>query len=388
MAFQKAVKRDAKGRVALVGPAGSGKSYTMLTLARALAGTEGKIAAIDTEHGSLSKYADLFDFDVAELASFTHDNFLKALEEAARAGYAVFCCDSISHFWMGKDGALEFVDTRSKRNNGDSFAGWKDFRPHERAMIDAIIASPLHVIVTMRTKNEYVTEKNDKGKTVRRKIGLAPVQREGIEYEFDLVGTLDDDNTLLVDKTRCSDYSGKALAKPAAKDFQPFIEWLKGVASEPDGQKGGAKDQARDQGGGQTSRETAAPATAVLAPRATQHAGVPVPLRAIFERLQKGGYGNEALRLVRTWMVEAMPTAGEGEAARLIRKHNLAGKTGRLEDVKACLLEMYSVVEFAREQKAKAEGGYQATDEDVPKFDPVPQPQTLYPMEEEPGYAD
>jgi Mrp family chromosome partitioning ATPase len=36
--FTKAVKYAAKGRVALVGPAGSGKSYTSLLLARALAG--------------------------------------------------------------------------------------------------------------------------------------------------------------------------------------------------------------------------------------------------------------------------------------------------------------------------------------------------------------
>src|SRR5208282_2636373 len=98
MAFQKAVKRETKARVALVGPAGSGKSYTMLVLARALAGPTGKIAAIDTEHGSLSKYADTFEFDVDELASFTHDNFLTSLANAEGAGYAVFCCDSISHF--------------------------------------------------------------------------------------------------------------------------------------------------------------------------------------------------------------------------------------------------------------------------------------------------
>src|SRR5437016_2786217 len=61
--FTKAVKYNAKGRVALIGPAGGGKSFTALVLARALAGPTGKIAAIDTEHGSLSKYADLFDFD-------------------------------------------------------------------------------------------------------------------------------------------------------------------------------------------------------------------------------------------------------------------------------------------------------------------------------------
>lgn len=229
--FKKAVKYEAKGRVALVGPAGSGKSWTGLTLARTLVGPEGKIAAIDTEHGSLSKYADQFDFDVMELSSFSPTSFLDALKSAEAAGYNAFMCDSLSHFWVGKDGALEFVDMAAKRYK-DNMGGWKEFRPHERQMVDAMIASPLHIIVTMRTKTDYQEQVDPhSGKKKRVKVGLAPVQREGLEYEFDLVGYMDDENTLITDKTRCSFYSGKALSKPAAKDFAPFAEWLKGAAA-------------------------------------------------------------------------------------------------------------------------------------------------------------
>lgn len=238
--FAKAVKRDAKGRVALVGPSGSGKSYTMLLLARFLAGPSGKIAAIDTEHGSLSKYADLFDFDGDEPTITSADYFIKQLDAAEKAGYAVFCCDSLSHFWMGAGGALEFVDEKAKvGGRGDSFAGWKAFRPHERAMVDRMIASPCHVICTMRTQTEYVEETNERGKKVRRKIGLKPVQRDGLEYEFDLVGSMDEDNTLVIDKSRVmlpdgrSPYTGKAFTKPAVKDFIAFGEWLKGAAPAP-----------------------------------------------------------------------------------------------------------------------------------------------------------
>lgn len=227
--FQKAIKYEAKGKVALVGPAGSGKSYTMLTLARLLAG-EGKIAAIDTEQGSLSKYADLFEFDVCPLKSYSPDNFMDALRQAERAGYAVFCCDSLSHFWMGKDGALEFVDMAKKRSQSrDDMSGWKDFRPHERQMIDAMIATPMHVICTMRTKTDY-QEVEVNGKKKRIKVGLAPVQRDGLEYEFDLVGLMDDENTFIIDKTRCPALSGRALPKPKAEDFQVFADWLKGAA--------------------------------------------------------------------------------------------------------------------------------------------------------------
>ena len=230
--FTKAVKYNAKGRVALIGPAGGGKSFTALVLARALAGPKGKVAAIDTEHGSLSKYADLFDFDVLELDSFSPESFIDALHAAEQAAYDVFLCDSLSHFWTGKDGAFDFVDMAAKRHK-DQMGGWKDFRPHERLMVDELITSPCHVICTMRTKTDYQDQVDAQGRKKRVKIGLAPVQRDGLEYEFDLVGYMDEDNTFAVDKTRCPAYSQKALTKPDAKAFVPFVDWLKGAARCP-----------------------------------------------------------------------------------------------------------------------------------------------------------
>jgi hypothetical protein len=230
--FTKAVKYNAKGRIALIGPAGGGKSFTALVLARALAGPNGKIAAIDTEHGSLSKYADLFDFDVVELDSFSPQSFTDALHAAEDAGYAVFLCDSLSHFWTGKDGAFDIVDMAQARQK-DQQAGWKAFRPQERTMVDDMIASSCHIICTLRTKNDYQEQTNAQGQKKRVKIGLAPVQREGLEYEFDLVGYMDEENTLSVDKTRCPTYSQKAFNKPDSKTFVPFVEWLKGASREP-----------------------------------------------------------------------------------------------------------------------------------------------------------
>ena len=54
--FQRATKRKLKARIALDGPAGSGKSYTALRFAHALAGHSGRVAVIDTEYRSASKY--------------------------------------------------------------------------------------------------------------------------------------------------------------------------------------------------------------------------------------------------------------------------------------------------------------------------------------------
>jgi hypothetical protein len=242
--FKKAQKYGAKGRVALIGPAGSGKSYSALRMARTLVGPTGRIAAIDTEHGSLSKYAHTpkcpadckdashFDFDVLELDSYSPENFQAALEAAIEARYDAFLADSLSHFWMGKDGALEFVDMAAKKSSSrDGMSGWKEFRPHERGMVDSMIAAPLHVVVTMRTKTDYAEVDDGKGKKKRVKIGLAPVQREGLEFEFDLVGLMTDTNDFIVDKSRCFDMNGKVYTKPGEKEFAIFRDWLGGEAA-------------------------------------------------------------------------------------------------------------------------------------------------------------
>ncbi len=105
--FHKAVKYDAKLRFAICGPSGSGKTYTLLQLATELGGP---VALVDTERGSASKYADIFDFDVLELASYDPTRLLEIIDEVATAGYRVLCIDSLSHFWIGKDGELDKVD--------------------------------------------------------------------------------------------------------------------------------------------------------------------------------------------------------------------------------------------------------------------------------------
>ena len=121
--FRRAVKYDAKLRFAVCGPSGSGKTYTLLQLATELGGP---VALVDTERGSASKYADLFEFDVLELESYDPARLIEIIDEAARKGYRVVCIDSMSHFWIGKDGELDKVDRAARRmQTPNSFAAWK-----------------------------------------------------------------------------------------------------------------------------------------------------------------------------------------------------------------------------------------------------------------------
>ena len=224
--FQKARKSKIKARIAIDGPSGSGKTYTSLIAATALA-QGGKIAVIDTERGSASLYSDKFEFDVLELDKFSPKTYIDAIEAAERAGYSVIVIDSLSHAWEGEGGALDMVDNAAARSNSkNSYTAWRDVTPIHRRMVDAILQSSCHIIATMRSKTEYVLETNSRGQQVPRKVGMAPIQRAGMEYEFTVVGDMDLDHRIVISKSRYEPLQDSVETKPTAEFFQPFVDWL------------------------------------------------------------------------------------------------------------------------------------------------------------------
>jgi energy-coupling factor transporter ATP-binding protein EcfA2 len=227
IAFVPATRAATKARIALAGPSGSGKTFTGLALGCAMAeAAGGRLAVIDTERGKAQMYKGIngWDWDTFNPQTFSPSSLTEALGVAAGVGYPVVLLDSWSHYWSGIDGMLEQVDRRAK--GGNNFSGWKEVRPEERRMIDAIVSAPFHVIVTLRVKTEYVIEQNDRGKSVPRKIGLKPEQREGMEYEFDVIGDMDLDNVLTVSKTRIPLLHGAAVPQPGAELATTIVDWL------------------------------------------------------------------------------------------------------------------------------------------------------------------
>ncbi len=231
--FKKAVKQDLKLRLMISGPSGYGKTYSALAMATALGGP---VAVVDTEHGKSALYADTFSFDVAEMHEpFSPEKYIQAIKAAQAAGYRVLVIDSLSHAWAGPGGVLDYVDQVAKRSkSANTYTAWKEGTPIQNALVEAVLQCDMHVIATARAKTEYILETNDRGRQQPRKVGMKPIQRDDLEYEFDVwFEMLDTDNNAAVQKTRCSALQGAVINKPGAQVVEVLNSWLRGGAPAP-----------------------------------------------------------------------------------------------------------------------------------------------------------
>lgn len=226
--FTRAKKEHLKARISLDGPSGSGKTYTGLTIARALAGPLGRIGGIDTQRGQMLLFADEFEFDYWPMSSYEPERLVEVLAAAGEQKLDVVLIDSMTHFWSGAGGMLEQVDQAGVRDfGGNKFGGWKAARPMERRMLAAILAYPGHVIVTMRVKADYVVQLDPgTGKQKPVRVGLKPEQRDGLEYEFDITASLDQQHTLTVTKARSSKLADRVIDKPGPEFGEEILAWL------------------------------------------------------------------------------------------------------------------------------------------------------------------
>lgn len=221
MGFQKAVKSKSKLRCALFGPSGAGKTYSALSIAK---GIGGKVAVIDSERGSASKYADKFDFDVVDLEKKSIDEYVQFIAEAGEAGYSVLIIDSLTHAWQ--DLLEEVEKLANAKYRGNTWSAWSEGTPKQRALVNAILSCPCHIMATMRSKTEWQTTQDDRGKSRPVRVGLAPEQGKGIEYEFDMLLELSTEHIANVIKDRTGMFQDKLLTKPGVEFGRELVEWL------------------------------------------------------------------------------------------------------------------------------------------------------------------
>ncbi|MFI2033682.1 ATP-binding protein [Streptomyces bottropensis] len=225
--FAPATRETAKARIALQGPGGSGKTKTALRMAEGLA-AGGAIGVIDTERGSALKYAPVPGRPDIEAHEFAHlpmafcspENLIAAVKAAEQARLAVLIVDSWSHFWAGKGGLLARVEEEGKKISGGKFSAWDPVNKLEQDMLDALLGFPGHVIVTMRTKNDYELTG---GKV--KKLGVKTVQREGAEYEVDVVIDMVA-GTGTVTKTRYTALEDACVHHPGEDFAEAILEQL------------------------------------------------------------------------------------------------------------------------------------------------------------------
>ena len=101
--------------IAVTGMPSAGKTYSLLRLARGIAGQR-RIAAIDTEGGRILHLKNDFDFDVSLMRPpFRPQRFAEAAKQAEAAGYGCLLIDSWSMEWRGEGGYLDWVDEQLGR---------------------------------------------------------------------------------------------------------------------------------------------------------------------------------------------------------------------------------------------------------------------------------
>lgn len=224
--MEAAVRSQAKIKMAFSGPSGSGKTLSALLLGYGLvkaahpemsdADIWRKICVIDTENKSASLYEShrVGSFTVGTFnkinlgAPFTPQNYMEAIEVAERGGIEFLVIDSLSHAWQGEGGMLDIQGAVTKRV-GNTYTAWREVTPLHNRLVDKIMQCDMHVCMNMRSKTEYVLEEDERGRKVPRKVGMAPVFRDGIEFETTLFFEVAQDHSVNASKDRTGMFDGQ-----------------------------------------------------------------------------------------------------------------------------------------------------------------------------------
>lgn len=230
--IKKAVRQRVWLKIAVTGPTGAGKTWGAISVAKGLAPT-GKVLVIDTENDSASLYADRWDFDTITIhAPFTTQKYSLALDAAIENGYEVVVIDSLTHEWAASGGLLDQKAAKDARG-GNSFTNWNEMKRLHNGFVEKLLQSPIHVVGTLRSKMAYAQEQDERGKTTIRKVGLAPITSDDLEYEFSIVFDVERNTHLAVaSKDRTSLFEGRSLNMGEAVGKE-LAAWLSGGAALP-----------------------------------------------------------------------------------------------------------------------------------------------------------
>lgn len=185
-------------KIGIMGPSGSGKTYGALELAFGLCGNWEDITVIDAENRSADMYSQKGAYQVVELdAPFRPTRYIEAIQFTVSQGCKVLIIDGISREW---EACLKWVD-ELKASTKNQLSPWGVVGKAHDDFINTILMAQLHIVCTLRSKNKHEIVDGPKGKEVR-KLGMEPIQREGVEYEFGFLFDVSMDHVASVAKQR------------------------------------------------------------------------------------------------------------------------------------------------------------------------------------------
>lgn len=231
MAFQvkKAKREKIYVKVALMAPSGGGKTYGSLRLSKGMAeeikketGKDAKILMVNTEQKRGYYYANEFDYDIVDLeAPYEPEKFVDVIKFAQDEGYDILILDSTSPEWDGAGGCLEL-----QQKAGGTYQAWGKITPRHDRFIHAIADSPMHIIATMRGKDQYEMNTDEKGKKTVQKLGVGAKQRDGFEYEFTCTFLIDQKtSTSEAQKDNTHLFQNRGAILLSEQDGRDLIKW-------------------------------------------------------------------------------------------------------------------------------------------------------------------
>jgi hypothetical protein len=224
--FKRATKNQTKLKIALTGPSGSGKTWTALSIATGICEAQGGgvPCLVDTENNSSNLYANDFQFDSVNMhVPYDTEKFITVIDVAEKSGYSVLVIDSLSAQWTEM---LNIKARMDSRNPARSFHNWAELTPKHEALKAKIVSANIHIIVTMRSKTEYVMEQEGGRVKGITRVGLSPIQRDGLEYEFSTVLDLSQNHTAVAVKDRTGLFSSVDPFIPGKETGIKIVNWL------------------------------------------------------------------------------------------------------------------------------------------------------------------
>jgi hypothetical protein len=225
-AFVKPSSLKAALKMALYGPAGSGKTFTALLLAEGLARHAGKrVAVVDTEMGSAfyaqqveqrAVHPEAFDFDVLHSKAVTE--VLAGVRGLDLDAYGVLVVDSISHIW---DSCRNAYTGRQTKIGSIPLHAWTAIKKPYKELMHLLLSTPLHVLICGRQGIDYT---DDDGSGELKSVGYKMRAEGETAYEPDVLVRLESFRSnrktpaipvAHVEKDRTGILAGKSIDWPA-----------------------------------------------------------------------------------------------------------------------------------------------------------------------------